>query len=32
MSEQKIVLAEFIEKWQGKLPQVDDILVIGVRF
>ena len=31
MEEQKSVLYHTIEKWRGKLGQVDDILVIGIR-
>ena len=31
MDEQKEHLKKTIEEWQGKLEQVDDILVIGVR-
>ncbi|HAW53200.1 MAG TPA: hypothetical protein DCX54_12880 [Flavobacteriales bacterium] len=32
MKEQKAILDKTIVKWMGKLEQVDDILVIGVRF
>ncbi|MBL7888861.1 MAG: serine/threonine-protein phosphatase [Bacteroidia bacterium] len=31
MQEQKQILANTIEKWMGKLEQVDDILVIGIK-
>ena len=31
MEEQKSILAQTIEDWQGDLEQVDDILVIGIR-
>ncbi|CAN5368700.1 hypothetical protein BH10BAC1_BH10BAC1_15060 [soil metagenome] len=31
MSEQKNILRSGIEKWQGNLEQVDDILIMGVR-
>jgi serine phosphatase RsbU (regulator of sigma subunit) len=31
MFDQMLVLEETIEKWQGNLPQVDDILVMGIR-
>jgi len=31
MEEQKRILLETIEDWQGELEQVDDILVIGVK-
>lgn len=31
MAEQKWRLAEILDRWQGELDQVDDILVIGVR-
>lgn len=32
MPEQKLVLEKAIEEWQGDLEQIDDILVIGIRF
>ncbi|MGQ0828052.1 MAG: tetratricopeptide repeat protein [Bacteroidota bacterium] len=32
MKEQKTILDDTIEKWKGNLEQVDDILVIGIRF
>ncbi len=32
MSEQKKILDEKIEAWKGKLEQIDDILVMGIRF
>lgn len=32
MPEQKLVLEKGIEEWQGDLEQIDDILVIGIRF
>ncbi|MFO8235324.1 MAG: PAS domain-containing protein [Bacteroidales bacterium] len=32
MEEQKNELETTLKKWQGKLPQTDDIIVIGVRF
>ncbi len=31
MKEQKEVLTETLESWQGNIPQVDDILVIGLK-
>ncbi len=31
MEEQKSVLYHTLEKWRGKLSQVDDVLVIGIR-
>ena len=31
MKEQKDVLSETLENWQGTIPQVDDILVIGLK-
>ena len=31
MGDQKIVIAETFINWKGKLEQVDDILVMGVR-
>ena len=31
MEDQKIVIAETFINWKGKLEQVDDILVMGVR-
>jgi len=32
MQEQQIYIANFIETWQGKHEQIDDMLVIGIRF
>jgi len=32
MNEQKIILEEIMREWKGKEDQVDDILVMGVRF
>jgi serine phosphatase RsbU (regulator of sigma subunit) len=32
MAEQRRILDEHVEKWRGDLEQVDDILVIGVRY
>ena len=32
MAEQKEVLNQTIDEWRGDLPQVDDIILIGVRF
>lgn len=32
MQEQEIILNDTIEKWKGSQQQVDDILVIGIRF
>ncbi|HET6245951.1 MAG: hypothetical protein H0V01_04770 [Bacteroidetes bacterium] len=32
MEEQQLVLSCYLDEWKGKLDQVDDILVIGVRF
>lgn len=31
MEKQKTILAETLEKWRGKVEQIDDILVIGFR-
>ena len=31
MSEQKVVLEQHFETWKGKLEQVDDVCIIGVR-
>lgn len=31
MNEQEKLLIETLESWQGKIPQVDDILIIGFR-
>ena len=31
MEKQKTILAETLEKWRGKIEQIDDILVIGLR-
>ncbi len=31
MSEQKLFLSDYLEKWQGLNEQVDDVLVMGVR-
>jgi len=31
MAKQKTYLADFIDQWRGKLEQIDDILVIGVK-
>ncbi len=31
MSEQKTILDESLKKWQGKLEQVDDVTVIGIK-
>jgi serine phosphatase RsbU (regulator of sigma subunit) len=31
MKEQKEILSETLKNWQGKTPQVDDILVIGLK-
>ena len=32
MNEQKTILEETMAQWKGGTEQVDDILVIGVRF
>ena len=32
MTEQSSILETTIDKWKGKTPQLDDILVIGLRF
>jgi serine phosphatase RsbU (regulator of sigma subunit) len=32
MVEQQGMLEEFLDQWQGKLKQTDDILVMGIRF
>jgi serine phosphatase RsbU (regulator of sigma subunit) len=32
MSEQREILSSSLIEWQGKLEQVDDVLVIGIRF
>jgi hypothetical protein len=32
MTEQKLELLLELEDWMGEVPQVDDILVIGVKF
>jgi len=32
MNEQKLILDTTIEKWKGELEQVDDILIIGIKF
>jgi tetratricopeptide (TPR) repeat protein/serine phosphatase RsbU (regulator of sigma subunit) len=32
MNEQEIVLNDFIEKWKNETEQIDDILIIGIRF
>jgi serine phosphatase RsbU (regulator of sigma subunit) len=32
MPEQKVILDKTIMSWMGKLEQIDDILVIGVKF
>ncbi len=32
MSEQKAILDQTIKDWKGKIPQVDDIVVFGIRF
>jgi ligand-binding sensor domain-containing protein/serine phosphatase RsbU (regulator of sigma subunit) len=32
MSTQKTKLLEFLENWQGQYEQVDDVMVIGIRF
>ncbi|MFP3859670.1 MAG: PAS domain-containing protein [Bacteroidales bacterium] len=32
MNEQKNELEKALEKWKGKLPQTDDIIVMGMRF
>jgi serine phosphatase RsbU (regulator of sigma subunit) len=31
MEKQKRILAERLEEWRGKIEQIDDILVIGIR-
>lgn len=31
MEEQKIMLEQSLDRWKGSLPQVDDILVIGIQ-
>jgi hypothetical protein len=31
MAEQKDVIIRTFDEWQGDMPQVDDIVVIGVR-
>ena len=31
MSEQKVILEEHFENWKGKLDQVDDVCIIGIR-
>jgi len=31
MKEQKLIIENNFEKWKGKLEQVDDVCVIGVR-
>lgn len=31
-NEQRIVLAESLENWKGQIEQIDDVLVVGVRF
>ena len=32
IKDQKDILANSIKNWQGDLEQVDDILVVGIRF
>ena len=32
MDKQKVVIEEKIQKWQGTYRQIDDMLVIGIRF
>ena len=32
MQEQKAELTDFLNNWQGILEQVDDILIIGIRY
>jgi serine phosphatase RsbU (regulator of sigma subunit) len=32
LPEQETILASHLEKWRGEYPQLDDILVIGMRF
>jgi serine phosphatase RsbU (regulator of sigma subunit) len=32
MSEQKIIISDSIQKWMGEHHQIDDILLLGVRF
>ena len=32
MNEQKVILEDTLLEWKGDLEQVDDILVMGMRF
>jgi len=32
MNEQEKVIASTFEDWRGDAPQVDDVLVIGIKF
>lgn len=31
MKEQKQILNDTIENWHGELPQIDDVLVVGIK-
>jgi hypothetical protein len=31
MTEQKIIIEKEFERWKGKVDQIDDITIIGVR-
>ena len=32
LKKQEIILGERLKEWQGNIRQVDDILVIGIKF